>query len=159
MTTTLLEREQTKEPVVKKQYDKRYFPRWDVNKRVEYIEEGGDVFRSYTKDLTLGGASVIVFGNPPARHYVKLRIHLADKENFEAQGRIAWRKSEPTCILLGIVFENLSQKAQELITGHAFELKEDHLLVYRLIKSLILTRQVSSKESFRPHHARRPADM
>ena len=151
MTTTLLEKEQTKEPVVKKQYDKRYFPRWDVNKRVEYIEEGRGVFRSYTKDLTLGGTSIIVFGNPPARHYVKLRIHLADKENFEAHGRITWRKLEPTQTLIGIVFENLSQKAQELIMEYAFELTEDHLLVYRLIKSVIKTGHISSKESFRPY--------
>jgi len=130
MITTLLEREQVRTTQVTRKYDKRYFPRWEVNKRVEYNEEGWIAFRSYTKDLSLAGSSVLVFGNPPARHRVQLRIHLVEKENFEAQGRIAWVRLEPTHALLGIVFENLRRKAQELITRYAFEVRKDHLLIY-----------------------------
>lgn len=109
--------------------DNRYFPRWKVNKHVEYREAGRNVFLSYTKDLSLDGASIVVFGNPPARRRIQLKIHLADKKNFEAEGRIAWSKSELTHKLLGIVFENLSKKAQGLILHHAFELRENHLLI------------------------------
>ncbi len=121
---TKLEREQKKISQVTKEYDKRYFPRWEVNKRVEYREEGKTcAFRSYTKDFSLCGASIFVFDNPPLWQRIKLRIYLADKKNFEAHGRVVWSKRESTHKLSGIIFENLSKKAQELIMSHAFALK------------------------------------
>lgn len=135
MAPQILEREQTKTAPVTRVYDKRYFPRWEVNKRVEYHEEGGAAFRSYTRDLSLDGTSIFVLGHPPARQRVQIRIHLADQENLEAQGRVAWAKLEPTHQVFGIVFENLSNKAQELIMRHAFEIREDPLLIYGLIKN------------------------
>jgi hypothetical protein len=125
VTTVLLEREQTKTSAIAKGNDSRYFPRWEVNKCFECIEEGIPAFRSYTKDLTLGGTSVIVFDNNPAGNRVKLRIYLSDKEDFEADGRVVWRKLEPTHQLLGIVFESLSRKAQELFLRHAFGLNKN----------------------------------
>lgn len=125
MPTDLLERKRIRIPVITNGYDKRYFPRWEVNKRVEYIEEGRAAFQSYTKDLTLGGISVIVFGKIPAVNRVQLRIHLAEKENFEASGRIVWSKLEPADQLLGIVFENISRKAQKLIMRHAFVINNE----------------------------------
>ncbi len=129
MNATLLEREQKKISPVAREYDKRYFPRWEVIKRVEYSEGGGAVFRSYTKDLSLEGASIFVFGNFPAQHHVQLKIQLTDKANFEAQGRIAWSKLEPTHKLLGIVFENLSKKAQQSMLFHAFEIRKDNFFM------------------------------
>lgn len=135
MTPQILEREQTKTAPVPRIYDKRYFPRWEVNKRVEYHEEGGVAFRSYTRDLSLDGTSIFVLGHPPARQRVQIRIHLADQENLEAQGRVAWTNLEPTHQVFGIVFENLSNNAHELIMRHAFEIREDPLLIYGLIKN------------------------
>jgi len=130
MDTALLGSKQKKTAPVTGGHDKRYFPRWEVNKRVEYFEEGGSVFRSYTRDLSLDGVSIIVFHNPPARYRVKLRVHLADKENFEVQGRVTWVKSEPPCKMVGIAFEHLKKKAQALIMRHAFEISaEDFIAV------------------------------
>lgn len=137
MAPKLLEKEQNKIAQNTREYDKRYFPRWEVNKRVEYREEGaGTASRSYTKDLSLDGVSIYIFGNPPTQQRLQLRIHLADKDNFEAQGRVAWSKVEPTYKLFGVVFENLIPKAQDLIMRHAFELSEDQLFIYKLSKKV-----------------------
>ncbi|GEM_PF-6763591 len=151
MVPMTLEREQKKTAPVTREYDKRYFPRWETNKRVEYHNGGGVAFLSYTKDLSLDGASVFVFGDLPSWHRVQLRIHLAGKDSFDARGRVAWSKPEETHKLLGITFEDLNPKAQELITRHAFEIREDHLLAYRLNNNLIFKGRLSSKRSLRPH--------
>jgi len=159
MVPMTLEREQKKTvpvttPVitpVTKGYDKRYFPRWEANKRVEYHNGEGVAFLSYTKDLSLDGTSIFVFGDLPSWDRVQLRVHLAGKDSFEARGRVAWSKPEATYKLLGIAFEGLGPEAQELITRHAFEIREDHLLVYRLNNSLILKGRFSSKRSLRSH--------
>jgi len=154
MAVTLLGREQREQREhkrifpIKREKDKRYFPRWEVTKRVEYIEEGRAAFQSYTRDLCLDGASILVFGDPPERHRVQLRIFLEEEENFETQGRIAWSKREPTHKLFGIIFEDLSNKAQELIMRHAFELREEHLLTYRFINEFNAKRRLFSPEIF-----------
>jgi len=126
MALKTLEKEQKKTAQETRKSDHRYFPRWEVNKRVKYYrkDRGGDDFMSYTKDLSLEGASIFVVGHPPIRHQVRLEIHLTDKKSFQAQGRVVWSKVETNHELFGIVFENLSQKAQELIMQHAFELRE-----------------------------------
>lgn len=147
MVLQVLEREQKKIKQIVKKHDKRYFPRWEVNKRVEYIEAAG-IFRAYTKDLSLDGASVFIFGEPPARQRVRLKVHLTEENNFEAQCRVAWSKLEPTHIQLGMIFENLSEKAQELILLYAFETREEDLFLDRLIKS------VNSQEKVPPRTLR-----
>lgn len=126
--STILEHGQIKVSLTPGHKDKRYFPRWEVKKRVEYSEGGWIAIRSYTKDLSLDGASIFVFGNPPERRFVQLKIHLADEDVFEARGRVAWAETEPTHKLFGIVFERLSKKAQKSIMRHAFELKADRSL-------------------------------
>lgn len=125
MSTILLEREPGLIIPGTREFDKRYFPRWEVNKRVEFESRGGAVLRSYTRDLSLDGASIFVFGDPPEQHRIQLRIYLAEKEGFEARGRVLWVKLEPTHTLFGLAFENLRKKAQELITRHAFEVRKD----------------------------------
>ncbi|GEM_PF-3918843 len=122
------EREEDETAQAAREYDKRYFPRWEANKRVEYHEEQGAAFRAYTKDLSPDGASIFVLGDPPARHHVKLRIHLDDKEHFEARGRLVWSKPGTTHKLFGIAFGDLGQRTQELIMRHAFEPRKDLLL-------------------------------
>jgi hypothetical protein len=149
MAVAKLEREQKKINPATRRRDKRYFPRWEVNKRVEYIEDGGD-FRSYTKDLSLDGTSIFIFGDPPARQSVRLKIHLTEEDNFEARCRVAWSKLGPAQKLFGVVFENLSKKAQELIMRYAFEPQEEELFLYRLIKS------VNSKKEFLPENPSSP---
>ncbi len=126
LMTLELESVEVKRIQVTKVYEKRYFPRWSVNKRVELGEENGVHFRSHTRDLSLDGVSVFVFSNSPVRNRVQLKIHFANQESFDVVGRIVWSKSEPTHILLGIAFENLSKNAQELIMRRAFELTEEH---------------------------------
>jgi len=111
--------------------DKRYFPRWEVNRRGEFQEEKGISFLSFTKDLSMEGASIIALGNPGICNPIRIRIHLEDKASFEAQGRIVWSKSEPTHKLFGIVFDKLSKKASQLIMHHAFELGNDHVSLSR----------------------------
>ncbi len=121
-----------------KKYDKRYFPRWEVNKRVEcYGKDRGPLVQSFTKDLSLDGASIIVLGHPRVQHQVQLKIYLSNKENFKTRGRVAWAKSEPTHEVLGIVFEHLSKKAFELMMRHAFELSADVLSADGSIKKTI----------------------
>lgn len=152
MALKTLEKQQREIVQGKREYDKRYFPRWKVNKPVLYREAGGATFRSYTKDLSLEGATIMVFGNPPARQRVQLRIYLAEQEDFEVQGRVAWSKLELNHKMLGIIFENLSPKAQKLIMQHAVVLTEADLFIEGLIRNLNLIMNFSSKRSLRPHH-------
>ena len=122
MSTATMEKKQPVPSLGATDPDKRYFPRWEVNKSVDYSENGEAAIWSYTKDLTLDGTSIIVPGDPPVRHYVQLIIHLSSTDHFKARGRVVWRKSEPTRTLIGIIFINLSPKAHALITRCAFEL-------------------------------------
>src|SRR6185503_5486657 len=123
----------------KSRNDKRHFPRWEVNKRVEYGQAERGAFRSYTKDLSLAGASILVFDHLPSlRDHVRIKIHLGQKEYVEARGRIVWTRLEAAHKLFGICFEALSRKAAQLITRHAYDLEEDHLLIKGLAQNLIL---------------------
>ena len=122
MSTATMVREQPKLAPSLINYDKRYFPRWKVNKRVEYEKERM-TFRSYTKDLSLDGASIVVFSNTSLSHLVQLKIHLTDKDILEIQGRVIWNKPESAFQLFGITFQKPSEKAQALMLTHAFELK------------------------------------
>lgn len=149
MVHSILEKEQKNSDQLLKEPNKRYFPRWEVNKRVEFSGTGGAAFQSLTKDLSLDGALILVLGNPPPQNRIKLIIHLTNKDNFEVQGRIVWSKTEPTHKLFGVVFENLSKKANKLLMRHAFEPSEDQLLTYGLFNYLVLKGCFSSKRTLR----------
>lgn len=103
--------------------DRRYFPRWKVNKYVEYIDQGRRKFLAFTRDLSMDGASIVVLGSCVTQNSMTLRIHLNDKESVEVHGRAVWKKIEQASALLGITFDRLSEKTKEQITYHAFELK------------------------------------
>jgi len=122
MSLNTMEREQ-REIFQISSTDKRYWPRWTVNKHVEYIEKGKTKFLSFAMDLSMDGASVIIFGNPVVRNSITLRIYMENKVNVEARGRVIWNKIKPTHTLFGINFDRLSEEAQKQITYHAFELK------------------------------------
>ncbi len=128
MALIVSEKEQKKTAQVTSENKTRNSLRLEVTKRVEYSVEGNVVSRSYTKNLSLAGASIFAFSDLPAGQHIKLRFHLSDEVNFEAQGHVVWRKLAPTHKLFGIVFEDLSRKAQESIIRQAFDLRLDHLL-------------------------------
>ena len=132
----------------KSKEEKRHFPRWEVSKRIEYGERERGPLRSYTKDISLTGASIFVVGQlPSARDHVRLKIHLTDDEHVEVQGRIVWTRLEAAHKLFGICFEPLSRKVQQLITRLAFDLGEDHLLMNALTQNLILKTYFSPENS------------
>jgi len=131
MSTILLEHGEIKVSLMPGHKGKRYFPRWEMKKRVEYSEKRWAAVHFYTGDLSLDGSSIFVFRNPPERCLVQLKIHLADKDIFEARGRVAWRETEPTDKLFGMFFEKLNKEARKLIIHHAFEPGTDRLLFSR----------------------------
>jgi c-di-GMP-binding flagellar brake protein YcgR len=128
MTLNTMERER-REIVQISAADKRYWPRWQVNKHVEYMDQGKEKSLSFTRDLSMDGASIVILGIPVVRESIVLRIHLGNKVNVETQARVVWNKIEQARTLLGIHFDRLSEKAQEQITYHAFELNNRPLFV------------------------------
>ena len=104
--------------------EKRYLPRWTVNKKVECIEieaDGSYAQRSVTKDLSFCGASIFLF-QAPKDNNVGLRIYLNSDQMINVSGQIVWRKSFASGEVVGISFQDVPEDVQRTILNHAFEL-------------------------------------
>ena len=111
--------------------EKRYFPRWPVNRRVEYrVGDEAVLYRSFTKDLTLCGASFFIHTPMPHHQPVRVKVYISQNDHFELDGQVVWSKISPYTKVVGIIFKEVNQNVQELILSHAFELKEDELFVH-----------------------------
>jgi hypothetical protein len=104
--------------------DKRYFPRWEVQNRVIYhLEENPDNYEARTKDLSCAGACLISRKNNPLNQKVKLTIYLSASRAVSVEGKIVWSQPLDGAFELGVDFENVNLKSQDIILQHAFEFK------------------------------------
>lgn len=109
--------------------DKRYLPRWEVKNRIYYKLENEDKFQEgLSKDLSCSGACLLTKKSLPKNQKVKLTICLENEQKVEVNGEVLWNKAFEGDNLVGIAFYNTSQKAQELILKHAFELKKTDVI-------------------------------
>ena len=104
-------------------YEQRYMPRWEVATQSYYKIEGSDeIIKTQTKNLSFTGVSLYAVADIPLNKKLDLKIHLSPEKNFEAKGRVIWKCSLQDVCYIGVVFENLPEKTQELILEYAFEI-------------------------------------
>ncbi len=108
--------------------DQRYFPRWEVDSRVIYKIDNDPMAReTHTKDLNCSGVCIYVQEAIKPQQRLKLTIYLSGRKSVDVQGLVIWNNPLENQALVGICFSNTSQKAQDLILQHAFEIKKEDL--------------------------------
>lgn len=114
----------------KKTSDQRYLPRWEVKNRVVYrLNDEARPHEGQSKDLSCTGACIRTKDKLSPNQKVKLTIYLSDETAVQVEGQIVWNKpSQDHESLVGVMFVNTTQKTQDLILKHAFEIKKDELV-------------------------------
>ena len=109
--------------------DKRYFPRWAVENRVLYqLEDKPSTFKAHTKDLSCAGACLSTHEELLPKTRIKLTVFLSSEQTIYLQGIVCWtRHSENSHSQVGVTFENVPARVQEIILDHAFELNPQAL--------------------------------
>lgn len=109
--------------------DHRYLPRWEVNSpTLLRFESEAHGQKCVTKDLNCTGAGIMLSAPlADTSRRLKLTIYLTDDMPVHLEGSVCWvdpgdRRS------IGVNFEEVDQKTQDLILRHAFELKKEDLV-------------------------------
>ena len=109
--------------------DKRYLPRWQVNNRVSCTLLGErHSHAGVSRDLNCMGMSFISETRFLPNQKVKLKIHLSEDTVVKVEGYIVWTRSAGDGFASGILFENLSLEAQDLLLQYAYEIKKDDVV-------------------------------
>lgn len=109
--------------------DQRYFPRWEVNKRVLYeVERKPDVNEGQTRDISCTGMCISANEALTPGNKIKVVLFLTEADVIRLTGEIIWNKSFGKQDQMGISFSNISQKNQELILEHAFDVNRQQLI-------------------------------
>ena len=109
--------------------DKRYLPRWEVENKVVYrLNSDSDGHECISKDISCGGACLKTKEQLSSKQKVKLTIYLEDDVTVHVDGQIIWQKPAAGENLVGVVFANTSQRAQDLILKYAFEIKKEEMI-------------------------------
>ena len=111
--------------------EKRYLPRWAVANRLLYqLENDNKMHESSSRDISCTGASFTSAQELPLNKKIKMKIYLSEDNTIDVQGEIIWSKSLEAQHLIGVIFSNTSQKVQDLILKHAFEIKKEDVIKY-----------------------------
>lgn len=111
--------------------DKRYLPRWEVKNRVAYrLDNDRELREGQTRDISCTGACISVNEYLKPNQKVNMTIYLTDGKSINLDGRVIWIKLSEYENEIGIQFENMESKSQELILDHAFELDHNKLVDY-----------------------------
>lgn len=109
--------------------DQRYLPRWEISNRVYfYLDHDARTYQGTTKDLSACGTCITTEPILPLRDKIKLTVFLSPHTSFEVDGRIMWSKTVDGEMQLGVLFETATQKIQELILRHAFEIQKNKVV-------------------------------
>ena len=104
--------------------DQRYLPRWEVKNRLLFqSEDYTNPQEGQTRDMSCSGVSFSTNLNLNAHQKIKLTIYLSPHTAVKVSGQVIWIKSLAGENQVGVSFFNTSQKTQDLILEHAFELK------------------------------------
>jgi len=109
-------------------HDRRYLPRWAVKNRILYRKQD-DVFyqECSTKDLNCGGVCLHCVEDLTLNQEISMTIFLSEDVAVHLQGKIAWHNKTEQGHLIGIRFNHVSKKANNLLLEHAFESKQHEL--------------------------------
>lgn len=104
------------------QSDHRYFPRWEVANKITYKHQNGVNFHEcVSRDISNTGVCMRSYEKIGDAEKLFLTIELADGVSIQAQGRVTWGKFDGNDFLVGVRFEDISEKIQDMIFNCAFE--------------------------------------
>lgn len=102
--------------------DGRYFPRWEVANKVTYKHEKGVNFHEcVSRDISNTGLCLRTYEKIPSNEKISMTIELADGITVQMHGRAVWEKDDGKDFLIGVRFEEMSDKIQDMIFNCAFE--------------------------------------
>ena len=102
-------------------FDQRYLPRWQTEKRAYYRNnETNLIIKTQVKDLSFTGACLYTYPDVNTNQNIELIIYLAPKISFLTRGTVVWKRSLKDVCHVGVMFDPLSSKNQELILKYAF---------------------------------------
>ena len=102
--------------------DGRYFPRWEVANKITYKKEHGINFHEcVSRDISNTGVCLRTYEKIVPDEKISMTIQLEDGLSVQTQGRTVWGRNEGKDFLIGVRFEDISQKAQDMIFNCAFE--------------------------------------
>ena len=110
--------------------DRRYFPRWEVNNKVFYKKDRDRLSKEcVSRDINCTGASILTGENLSPQQKLKLAIYLDKGVVVHVTGKVCWVKgTDQSSNLIGVVFDETTKKAQDLILKYAFELNKEKLI-------------------------------
>ena len=109
--------------------DQRYLPRWEVKNRVICrVDKEKKPIECASRDISCCGACISCDEKFDVKQKVKLTIYLSEKTSVQVEGEIVWNKPAEGENLVGVMFANTSEQAQELILQHAFEVKKQEVI-------------------------------
>ena len=110
--------------------DRRYLPRWEVDNKILYLKEGDSEYRACrSKDINCVGACIRTDEAIDINKPLSLTVYLAEGiEPVYVHGRAVWHKSTGDENLVGIQFDQVSDKTSERIFAYVFEYKRDELM-------------------------------
>ncbi len=110
-------------------YEQRYLPRWQANRKGYCRTHNKDTFfKTQVSDLTLSGACIYISADIEPKQKLKLSVHLSEKHTFEARGIVIWKNILNKEVLqVGIRFNRLSLKAENLLLRYAFHVDNNNL--------------------------------
>lgn len=104
------------------QDDGRYFPRWEVANKVTYKHENGvNLHECLSHDISNTGLCMRTYERIKPNERLAMTIELADGVSVQVSGRSLWQKDGDKDFLVGIRFEEISEKVQDMIFNCAFE--------------------------------------
>jgi len=104
------------------QSDHRYFPRWEVANKITYKHQKGVNFHEcVSRDISNTGVCMRSYEKIKDAEKLFLTIELTDEASIQVQGRVTWGRSDGKDFLVGVHFEGISEKVQDMIFNCAFE--------------------------------------
>lgn len=107
--------------------DQRYFPRWEVANKVIYKRDKAVHFHEcLSRDISNTGLCLQTYEKLEENQKVFLTVELADGVTIQVHGVVVWKKSDGCHFLVGLQFEDISEKNQDMIFNCAFECERQH---------------------------------
>lgn len=110
--------------------DRRYLPRWEVDNKILYRKEGDSSYSPCrSKDINCAGICIRTNEEIAVNQPLSLTVYLAEGiAPVDVHGKVLWRIASDTENLVGIQFDQVSDKTSERIFDYAFEYKRDELM-------------------------------
>ena len=113
----------------RKDDERRYFPRWEVNNRVSYrLNPDRLAHDCRSKDINCCGTCLITDQRLEKDQRLRLTVHLAEGISIQVEGKVLWCKPYDQQYLIGVNFLQTSKQIQDVILEHAFNLRKEDLV-------------------------------